>query len=262
MTLRASLSSKHTTQFIIPIHKNSRSLKNNYSPISLLPIFGKVLEKLIFDSLNHHLNQNGLFNQNQSGFRSGDWTANQLLSIVNSIFTVFDCNPTLDVRSVYLNISKAFDSVWHQGLNHKLRQCGVSGKLLMLMQSFLSDRKQNTVLNGKTSTWGIISAGVPKGSILGPLLFLIYIDYLTEGLSCDVKLLANDALIFTVVHDPHTAALNMNHDLNLISLREHIWRMSFNPDPNRQAVEVTFFKKRIPMNYPPILFNDIPVKKV
>ena len=139
---------------VVPIHKkNSKSLKNNYRPISLLPIFGKILEKLIFDSLYHHQNTNGLLNQNQSGFRPGDSTVNQLLSIVNFIFTAFDCNPTLDVRSPYLDISKAFDRVWHQGLICKLRQCGVSGKLLMLMQSFLNDRKQRTVLNGKTSTW-------------------------------------------------------------------------------------------------------------
>ena len=248
---------------VVPIHKkNSKSLKNNYRPISLLQILGKVLEKLIFDSLYHHLEKNGLLNQIQPGFRPGDSTVNQLLSIVNSIFTAFDCNPTLDVRSVYLDISKAFDRVWHQDLIYKLRQCGVSGKLLMLMQSFLSDRKQRTVLNCKTSTWGTISAGVPQGSILGPPLFLIYINDLTDGIRCDVKLFADDTSIFTVVHDPHTAALDMNHDLNLIKLWAHNWRISFNPDPNKKAVEVTFSKKRIPMNHPPIFFDDIPVRKV
>ena len=248
---------------VVPIHKkNSKSLKNNYLPISLLPIFGKILEKLIFDSLYHHLDTNSLLNQNQSGFRTGDSTVNQLLSIVNSIFSAFDCNPTLDVRSVYLDISKAFDRVWHQGLIYKLNQFGVSGKLLILIQSFLNDRKQRTVLNGKTSTWGNVSAGVPQGSILGPLLFLIYINDLTDGLRCNVKLFADDTSIFTVVHDPHTAALDINHDLNLIELWAHTWRMSFNPDPNKQAVEVTFSKKRIPMNHPPIFFNDVPVKNV
>ena len=90
---------------VVPIHKkSSKSLKNNYRPISRLPIFGKVLEKLIFDSLYHNLITNGLLNQNQSGFRPGDSSVNQLLSIVSSIFTAFDCNPTLDVRSVYLDI--------------------------------------------------------------------------------------------------------------------------------------------------------------
>ena len=246
-----------------PIHKkNSKSLKNNYHSISLLPIFGKLLEERIFDSLYHYLDTNSLLNQNQSGFRTGDSTVNQLLSIVNSIFSAFDCNPTLDVRSVYLDISKAFDRVWHQGLIYKLSQFGVSGKLLILIQSFLNDRKQRTVLNGKTSTWGNVSPGVPRGSILGPLLFLIYINDLTDGLRCNVTLFANDTSIFTVVHDPHTAALDINHDLTLIELWAYKWRMSFNPDPNKQAVEVTFSKKRIPMNHPPISFNDVPVTNV
>ena len=248
---------------VVPIHKkNSKNLKQNYRPISLLPIFGEILEKLIFDSLYQHLNTNGLLNPNQSGFRPGDSTVNQLLSIVNSIFTAFDCNPTLDVRSVYLDISKAFDRVWHQGLVYKLRRCGVSGKLITLMQSFLDNRKQRTVLNGKTSTWGNISAGVPQGSILGPLFFLIYINDLTDGLKCNVKLFADDTSIFTVVHDPHAAALDMNHDLNLIELWAHNWRMSFNPDPTKQAVEVTFSKKRIPTDHPPIFFNGVPVMRV
>ena len=127
----------------------------------------------------------------------------------------------------------------------------------MLMQSFLSDRKQRTFLNGKTSAWGTISVGVPQGSILGPLLFLVYINDLTDGLRCNVKLFADDTSTFTVVHDPYTAALDMNHDLNLIKLWALNWRMSFNPDPNKQAVEVTFSKKRIPMNHPPIFFNDV-----
>ena len=98
---------------VVPVHKkNSKQLKQNYRPISLLPIFGKFLEKLMFDSLCEHLDVNNLLNQNQSGFRPGDSTINQLLSIVHTIFTAFDCNPTLDVRSVFLDISKAFDRVF------------------------------------------------------------------------------------------------------------------------------------------------------
>ena len=106
-----------------------------------------------------------------TGFRPGDSKVNQLISITHTIFKAFDCNPSLDVRSVYLDISKAFDRVWHDGLIYKLKRCGVSGKLLSLIQSFLKGRKQRTVLNGKCSNWGDISAGVPQGSILGPLFF-------------------------------------------------------------------------------------------
>ena len=151
---------------VVPVHKkNERNLKGNYRPISLLPIFGKILEKLVYDSLYTHLVSCEVLDPNQSGFRPGDSTVNQLLSITHTIFQAFDCNPPLDVRSVYLDISKAFDRVWHDGLIHKLKRCGVSGQLLLLIESFLSGRKQRTVLNGQSSNWGDISAGVPQGSI-------------------------------------------------------------------------------------------------
>ena len=144
--------------------EKEKNVKSNYRPISLLPIFGKMFEKLVYDSLYSHLVFCNLLNPNQSGFRPGDSTVNQLISITHTIFKAFDRNPSLDVRSVYLDISKAFGRVWHDGLIYKLRRCGVSGKLLSLIQSFLKDRKQRTVLNGKCANWGDISAGVPQGS--------------------------------------------------------------------------------------------------
>ena len=159
----------------------------------------------------------------QSGFRPGDSTVNQLISITHTIFDAFDCNPPLDVRSVYLYICKAFDRVWHDGLIFKLERCGVSGNLLSLKKSgnFLMGRKQRTVLNRKTSSWGDISAGVPQGSILVPLFFHIYINDLTENLKCTAKLFADDTSLFTVVQDPISAANDMNHDLELIRKLEN-----------------------------------------
>ena len=248
---------------IVPVHKKSeKNLKSNYRPISLLPIFGKVLEKLMYDSLYSHLVLCNLLDPNQSGFCPGDSTINQLLSITHTIFKAFDWNPTLDVRSVYLDISKAFDRVWHVGLIYKLKRCGVSGQFLSLVQSFLKDRKQRTVLNGQCSNWGDVLAGVPQGSILGPLFFLVYINDLTADLKCHVKLFADDTSLFTVVQEPNTAAEDMNHDLELISKWAHDWRMSFNPDPQKQAVELLLSKKRHEIDHPVILFNNIPIKKV
>ena len=226
-----------------------------------LPLFARVhhfAKSVLYATIVSH----ELLNPNQSGFRPGDSTVNQLLSITHTIFKAFDCNPPLDVRTVYLDISKAFDRVWHDGLIYKLKRCGVSGQLLLLIQSFLKDRKQRTVLNGQSSTWGDISAGVPQGSILGPLFFLVYINDLAVGLKCNVKLFADDTSLFTVVEDSNTAANDMNHDLNSISQWAHAWRMSFNPDPQKQAVELTFSRKKIEIDHPVIHFNDIPVKKV
>ena len=97
---------------VVPVHKkNEKNLKGNYRPISLLRIFGKILEKLIFDSLYSHLVSSELLNPNQSGFRPGDSAINQLISITHTISGALDCNPPLDVGSVYLDISKAFDRV-------------------------------------------------------------------------------------------------------------------------------------------------------
>ena len=146
----------------------------------------------------------------------------------------------MDVRSVYLDISKAFDRVWHEGLIYKLRSCGVSGNLLSLLKSFLDNRKQRTVLNGRATKWGSTSAGVPQGSILGPLFFLVYINDLTANIRCNMKLIADDTSLFITANDLNQAVADMNHDLNIIKNWAHQWRMLFNPDHMMQAVEITF----------------------
>ena len=103
---------------------------------------------------------------------------------------------------------------------------------------------------------------MPQGSILGPLLFLVYINDLAVGLKCNVKLYADDTSLFTVVEDSNTAANDMNHDLDLISRWAYAWRMSFSPYPQKQAVELTFSRKKTEIDHPAIFFNNIPVKKV
>ena len=137
---------------IIPVHKKgSRQCKNNYRPISLLPVFGKLFEKLLFDSIYNHLCANGLLTALQSGFRPSDSTINQLLSISHKIYTGFEETPSRETRAVFLDFSKAFDKVWHEGLLYKLECNGIAGNLLHLIQNFLSNRKQRVLLNGKNS---------------------------------------------------------------------------------------------------------------
>ena len=109
--------------------KEDKQLVKNYRPISLLPICGKLFEKIVFNNLYVYLNRNGLITSNQSGFQPGDSTTNQLLFLINEIHEAFENPKSLEVRAVFLDISKAFDKVWHEGLLFKLKQNEISGNL-------------------------------------------------------------------------------------------------------------------------------------
>ena len=112
------------------------------------------------------------------------------------------------------------------------------------------------VLNGQTSSWADVNAGVPQGSILGPLLFLIYINDLAVGLSSNAKLFADDTSLFSVVHNANTTAKELNNDLVKINRWAYQWKMSFNPDPSKQANEVIFNIKTKKEYHPALAFNN------
>ena len=123
---------------IIPVHqKGCKQNKKSYRPISLLPIFGKLFEKLLFDAIYEHLCINGLISPHQSGFRPGDSTINQLLLITQNIYGAFDETPSKETRAIFLDLSKAFDRVWHEGLIYKLEFNGLHGNVLRTVNSFL-----------------------------------------------------------------------------------------------------------------------------
>ena len=142
-------------------------------------------------------------------------------------------------------MSKAFDKVWHDGLILKLNNHGISGLLVALIESYLSNRKQRIVLNGKCSEWSRVTARVPKGSVLGPLFFLVYINDLVDDLSSDAKLFADNTSLFTIVHDENVAAEQLNNDLKIIFEWAYQWKIQFNPDKTKQLVRVIFSQKRI-----------------
>ena len=147
---------------MVPAHKKGykQNLKN-YRPVSLLPVAGKIFERIMQNNMYEFFTENNLISPNQSGFKLGDSCINQLLSITHKIYKSFDDG--LEVRGIFFDISKAFDKVWYNGLLYKLKQNGISGKLFDIITDFLNFRKQRVLLNGQYSSWTSIEAGVPQG---------------------------------------------------------------------------------------------------
>ena len=161
------------------------------------------------------------------------------MSITHEIYKTFDENKEL--RAVFLDISRAFDHVWHDGLLFKLRKIGIEGEALNIINNFLSDCNQRVVLDGQSSDWAPVSAGVPQSSILGPLLFLIYINDITEVVSSDIRIFADDTFIFRTV-DQHSTR-KLNDDLCKITEWPHQWKMLINPDISKQALKLSSRKE-------------------
>ena len=221
-----------------------------------------IFEKTIFNKIYSFLLEEKLLNPNQSGFRPSDSSVNQLLAITHETFEAFDCNPPLEVRSVFLDISKSFDKVWHKGLLYKLKSLDISGELYNLLETYLSGRFRRVVLNGKTSSWRPVLAGVPQGSIMGTLLFLIYINDLPSELKSNVKLFADDTSLFTVVKDKNESANIFNNDLQSISTWAYNWKMLFKPDSSKPAQEVLFSRKKKIQVHSTIGLNNVQVERV
>ena len=131
-----------------------------------------------------------------------------------------------------------------------------------IITDFLSFKKEKVVLNGQASPWVSVEADVPQGSILGPLLFLIYINGLSDDLSTTATLFADDTSLFSILQNVNTSARHLNNDLSKISNWTFQWKTSFNPDPSKQAQEVIFSRKIQKTCHPPIYFNNKSVKQV
>ena len=177
---------------VVPVFKNvgERSVAKNHRPVSLLSVVSKVFEKLVNNRIVDHLEKCGIFSDFQYGFRSSSSTAALLTVVSDRIARAF--NGSGATQTVTLDISKSFDRVWHAGLPHKLKSYGISGQLFGLISSFLSNRWLRVVLGGKSSLEYPVNAGVPQGSILGPTLFLLYINDLPDDVICDIAIYADD----------------------------------------------------------------------
>ena len=182
---------------VTPIFKNKGTPQSvsNYRPISLTSIACKVMERLIRDKLVTYFSNNNIISKEQHGFLTHKSTTTQLLQCVNDWSKSLDSKGWVDV--IYLDIAKAFDSVSHKKLLHKLQNVGITGLMLKWIAAFLSNRSQTVNINGSVSNPVSVTSGVPQGSVLGPLLFLIYINELPDVVkNCKIKLFADDSKIY------------------------------------------------------------------
>ena len=147
----------------------------------------------------------------KSGFFPGESTTYQLLHTNHSILEAVDSGK--EVRVLFCDISKAFDRVWHKGPVHKLSCLGITRDLIRWYKSYLSNRRQGVILNGIISEWASVLADVPQDSILGPLLFLIHVNDIGNGIRSCICLFADDTSLYIIVDNPETAAFILNSDL-------------------------------------------------
>ena len=202
---------------VVPIFKKgSKSELSNYRPISVLPAFSKILEKCIYNRLSDFLNECSIMTPFQYGFRSGHSTSHALIDLVYKVTQAF--NSRIYLTGLFLDLSKAFDTLNHSFLLSKLENYGIRGVLLKLFESYLTDRKQYVIVNSTNSELREVGCGVPQGSILGPLLFLIYMnDICNASNTSQFILYADDTSVFLGDEDIATLCINFNIELQKIS---------------------------------------------
>ena len=208
------------TASILPLHKKgSHYDETNYRPIALLPSLSKVFEpialllylKLVHKHLYSYLESNNFLTHRNSGFRKKHSTLTSLLKTTHDIYLAHDHK--LSSRIVFLDISKAFDRIVHTSLLFKLKQLGIVGSLLNLITSYLENRSQVVHSNGSTSEICYTNCGVPQGSVLGPLLFLIYVNDISDNIQSSISLFADDTTLYFSSKFPKHLHLVLSEDL-------------------------------------------------
>jgi hypothetical protein len=211
---------------VLPIHKKgSKQLADNYRPISLTSVLSKILEKLVKESILTHLLSYNLLSKEQFGFRNRRSCILQLLEVMDSWTALLDDGQPVDV--IYLDFKKAFDTVPHQRLLKKLSAYGFRGNLLTWLEDFICNRFQRVKIGDSFSEWSQILSGVPQGSVLGPMLFLVYINDLPDALISCIKLFADDTKLYSSVSSNTNIDL-LESDLQSLMNWSGDWDMEFN----------------------------------
>ena len=212
---------------VVPIYKKgNRHQPENYRPVSLTSVLSKCYEHILCSSIMRHLEERGILTEDQHGFRSGRSTETQLLASAHDWSESLNKAGQTDV--VFLDFSKAFDCVPHQRLLEKLRFYGIDGKLNKVIASLLSGRRQRVVINGTRSEWTNVTSGVPQGTVIGPILFLIYINDIQQNITSKMRLFADDSTIYRDIktREDH---LTLQEDLRRLDEWAEKWQMVFKP---------------------------------
>jgi hypothetical protein len=212
---------------VVIIHKIGKTTDpSNYRPISLLPVCSKILERCIYNKIISEIRP--LISEHQHGFLAKSSTSTQLITFFNQVNNILDNKGETDI--IYFDLSKAFDSVPHPPVINKLKAFGINGNLLNWFTNYLNNRRQRVLLDGQSSKWMPVTSGVPQGSILGPLIFLLYINDLPNELSKDTLcgIFADDTKIgrqLNTQHDEHI----LQEDINKLKEWGDSWGLKFNP---------------------------------
>ena len=243
---------------VTPIYKSGTATTlSNYRPISVLPIFSKILERIVYNRVYNHLINNNLLYNKQFGFRKNNSTEHAIIELINNISNSFDKGQF--VLGVFIDLSKAFDTVNHKILLKKLEKYGIRGTAIKWFKSYLTGRKQCiTIDQSHQSLYQNITCGVPQGSILGPLLFLIYVNDLPKASKILTPIMfADDTNLFY-----SSASINelfTNVDKELLEFNE--WFKSNKLSLNVKKTKYTLFhpaqfKKRIPNEIPKLYIEN------
>ena len=222
--------------------KGARLACSNYRPISLTSHIVKLLERIILSHILELSRKNNTFSCDQHGFQEKCSCISQLLECLNDWSQAFDEGHS--VVCIYLDFAKAFDSVPHQCLILKLRQVGIRGKIIEWIQEYLNHTRQRVILKNSVSQWLPVTSGVPQGSILGPILFLIYVNDLPDYVSNTTKMFADDTKAYSTIDSKDDCHI-LQKDLNNLASWSRTWLLHFNAPKCvvlriRQSIQCTY----------------------
>ena len=205
--------------------KGNKHEATNYRPVSLTSVCCKTLEHIICRHILNHLDKHHILTSLQHGFRSGHSCESQLIITMEDIMRRYDQKKQIDL--VILDFSKAFDTVPHRKLLHKLNNYGIQGNILRWISSFLMDRQQRVIVEGEASSKCTVDSGVPQGTVLGPLLFLCHINDLPLHVTSQVRLFADDCLLYREINN-YADHVALQEDLKSLEGWATNWGMKFN----------------------------------